>query len=322
MEAVLGFDTSCYTTSAALVDLGGQVLASHRMLLPVESGQRGLRQSEAVFIHVRQLPKVMDALQSYLIPPVKIVALAATSSPRQGEDSYMPVFTVGLGQAQVLSAALRVPCYRFSHQQGHIAAGQVEGQTMAGPFVALHLSGGTTEMLLCSNGVLTSLGGTLDLHAGQLIDRVGVALGLAFPAGPALEKLALRANNPPLSLLPANLEQADLCCHFSGGETRALRWIAAKTMLPEQIALEVFDWLARTVTRMLTAGCKAAGVSQALVVGGVASSTLLREMVTKRLSETDHSVTLTSGKPEYSADNAVGIAYLGAQQYAKDNTTP
>jgi len=201
MRVTLGFDTSCYTTSAAAVSEQGEVVAFSRMLLPVEEGQRGLRQSEAVFAHVRQMPLVTDGMREALRAH-EIVAVCASAKPRDEEDSYMPVFTVGLGHARVLANALDVPLYETSHQQGHIAAGLLGNAMPDAPFVALHLSGGTTELLKCENGSLKLMGGCADLHAGQMIDRVGVALGLGFPAGPALEKLAMAYTGEVESLLP------------------------------------------------------------------------------------------------------------------------
>ena len=96
----LGLDTSCYTTSAALCQ-SGMAPQQARQLLPVPAGERGLRQSEAVFAHVRQMPMVMDDLKEQLKGiDHEIVAVCASSSPRDEEDSYMPVFTVGLGHAE------------------------------------------------------------------------------------------------------------------------------------------------------------------------------------------------------------------------------
>lgn len=87
----------------------------------------------------------------------------------------MPVFRAGEGQARAAAALLRVPFYPVSHQEGHVRAAMVDAGIDGGkPFLALHLSGGTTEILLCENGRLTLLGGSLDLHAGQLVDRTGV----------------------------------------------------------------------------------------------------------------------------------------------------
>jgi len=350
MDVVLGIDTSCYTTSVAAANRHGQVIGSHRMLLPVSNGERGLRQSEAVFAHIKQLPLTMKALSADLEREhARICAVAASSAPREDAESYMPVFVTGMSQANGLAHALRVPCYSFSHQQGHIAAGQIDGKAMDDRFVALHLSGGTTDLLLSDNGKLKQLGGTLDLNAGQLVDRVGVAMGLPFPAGPALEALAAGCSGAmgcpeamgcptatgcasvagfpvkPKSVIPVSMEQGDLCCHFSGAEAKCKRMLAEEALHAESalsmesIALEVFDFLARTVTRLIMAGCAKENVRQALVVGGVASSSLLRDMLEARLRKAGGTVgspiEVVFGRPEYSGDNAAGIAVLGVRRY-------
>ena len=320
MRVTLGFDTSCYTTSAAAVNELGEVVAASRMLLPVKQGERGLRQSEAVFAHVRQMPLVTDQLKEQLAGQnVQIVAVCASSAPRDEEDSYMPVFTVGTGHAKVLSNVLNVPLYETSHQQGHIAAGLIGHCQPDEPFVALHLSGGTTELLACENDRLTLLGGCADLHAGQVVDRVGVAMGLPFPAGPHLEKLAMSYDGPVESLLPVSMEKDGLTCHLSGVETRAQQWIKEGKMSHEQIAAEIFDVLARTVARLLTGACQKAGAKKALVVGGIASSTLLREQLKRRLAKQRVKIDVMFGQPQYSADNAAGVAAIGMKKFLQEN---
>ena len=317
-RVALGFDTSCYTTSAAAVNDRGEVLASSRMLLPVPTGQRGLRQSEAVFAHVRQMPAVMDNLAPAL-KEARIVAVCASSAPRPEADSYMPVFGVGYGHARVLAAAMGAAFFETTHQQGHIAAGLVDGGPMPSRFVALHVSGGTTDVLLSDGERLSPLGGSADLHAGQLVDRVGVALGLGFPAGPQLEPLALQAN--ARALLPASLEADGLTCHLSGAETQAQRLIQAGSLSREQIAAEVYDLLARTLSRLLDAACRREGVDVALVVGGVASSQLLRRLMDQRLRRLRAPFRVRYGQPQYSADNAVGVASIGMRAYLASQPT-
>ena len=314
MRVTLGFDTSCYTTSAAAVNEQGEFVAFSRMLLPVAQGQRGLRQSEAVFAHVRQMPQVMDDMRDAL-RDAEIVAVCASARPRDEDDSYMPVFTVGLGHARVVADTLDVPLFETSHQRGHIAAGLIGNPMPEGPFVALHLSGGTTELLHCTDDALKLLGGSADLHAGQVVDRTGVALGLGFPAGPALEKLAMAYEGTVESLIPVSMEKGDLLCHLSGVETKAQQWIKAGKMEPEKIAAEVFDALARTVARLLSAACEKTHTHQALVVGGVASSTLLREQVRRRLAKQRRPIKVYFGEPRYSADNAAGVAAIGMKKY-------
>jgi len=209
--------------------------------------------------------------------------------------------------------------YETSHQQGHVAAGLIGHKQPEDTFVALHLSGGTTELLSCENGKLTLLGGCADLHAGQVVDRVGVAMGLPFPAGPHLEKLAMRYEGKVESLLPVSMEKDGLTCHLSGVETRAQQWIKEGKMCHDQIAAEVFDVLARTVARLLTGACQKAKAKKALVVGGVASSTLLREQLRRRLAKQRVQMEVLFGQPQYSADNAAGVAAIGMRKYLEQH---
>jgi len=319
MKITVGFDTSCYTTSAAAVNQQGEVVAFARKLLPVAAGQRGLRQSEAVFAHVRQMPQVVEELRTQLRTVAgQIVAVCSSAKPTDDDQSYMPVFTVGYGQARTLAALLDVPLYETTHQRGHIAAGWIGNRPAHEKHIAIHLSGGTTDVLSCTEEGIHLLGKSLDLHAGQLVDRIGVRLGLDFPAGPALEKLALTCTEPVAALLPCSMEQGDLCCHLSGAETKVLQLLEQNKLTPEQAALEVFDLLSRTVCRMLIAGCRKAGVRQALVVGGVASSTLLRELLAARLKKARSNIQVTFGDPRYSADNAAGVATIGMRNYIND----
>ncbi len=310
MKVVIGFDTSCYTTSVAAVTVEGEVLASCRKLLPVKMGDRGLRQSEGVFHHVRALPERLEELAPF-IRGHEIAAVCVSARPRDEADSYMPVFHAGDAQGRGLAAMLGVPCFATTHQRGHIAAARVDSGIAEGDLLAVHLSGGTTELLSLRDGELTLLGGTLDLHAGQVVDRTGVAMGLPFPAGPHLEELAKRGTSH--ALLTMTTRDGGLNCHFSGAETQIQRWIQSGEMSRENIAREVYDLLSRTVARMICSGAEKTGISQALIAGGVSSSRLFRELVTERIHKRDRELRVHFGKPEYSGDNAVGVALIGAQ---------
>ena len=310
MNAVLGIDTSCYTTSAALVSTEGELLASSRRLLTVQEGERGLQQSQGLFQHVKNLP---DMIGQVMQGAPQICAVCASVRPRPAEESYMPVFRAGESQARAAAALLRVPFYPVSHQEGHVRAAMVDAGIDAGrPFLALHLSGGTTEILLADQGRLTLLGGSLDLHAGQLVDRTGVRMGLGFPAGPALEKLAMQA--APQGLLGVSIKGTS--CNLAGAENKIERWLAQGEISREQIAAEVFDFLCRTIERMIENACEATGARQALLAGGVASSTLLRGMLNARAKKRRLNCRLHYAHPELSGDNAVGVALLGAERYA------
>ena len=312
MSAVLGIDTSCYTTSAALVSVEGELLGSARRLLTVGEGERGLQQSQGLFQHVKNLP---DMIGQVMQGAPQICAVCASVRPRPAEESYMPVFRAGESQARAAAALLRVPFYPVSHQEGHVRAAMVDAGIDAGrPFLALHLSGGTTEILLADQGRLTLLGGSLDLHAGQLVDRTGVRMGLGFPAGPALEKLAMQA--APQGLLGVSIKGTS--CNLAGAENKIERWLAQGELSREQIAAEVLDFLCRTIERMIENACEATGARQALLAGGVASSTLLRGMLNARAKKRRLNCRLHYAHPELSGDNAVGVALLGAERFAAE----
>lgn len=309
----LGLDTSNYTTSAALCS-SASMPRQRRQLLPVPAGERGLRQSEAVFAHVRQLPSVLLPLLEEC--DTRIDCVCASVSPRDGEDSYMPVFRVGAAQAQAIAAALHVPYFETTHQRGHIAAAKWgTGLSLCDRFLALHLSGGTTDLLSIENDHLLSLGTSIDLHAGQLVDRVGVALSLPFPSGLALEGLAVHGN--ARAVIPVSFEGDGINCHLSGAEAQLLRMIKAGERA-EDIAAEVYSILCRTVLRMLQNAAEQTGISHVLLAGGVASSSLLRSLLIERNEKRRTGLQLHFGRPEFSGDNAVGVALIGLDRIRKE----
>ena len=308
-RVALGIDTSCYTTSVACTDKRS-IVFENRTVLSVPFGNRGLRQSDGLFQHVRQLsPLLCELLET--VDPSRIACVSVSASPTAREDSYMPVFLAGLHQAETLAAALRVPLYRFDHQSGHIRAALYGNEALMTQdrFLAAHISGGTTDVLLVDPQKDTSyrivpIGTSNDLHAGQFVDRVGVALRLPFPAGKHLEALANRATEKSVKLASA---VKDGNCSFSGAESAAQRLL--HTVPDEELAYGVYDCLARTLAKLFDHAAAKVGKLPILVCGGVASSTLLRTLLKERCPQT-----LYFGKPEYASDNAVGIAFLGADR--------
>lgn len=311
-DVVIGVDTSNYRTSISAVTTDGTIVLNHRALLPVSHGERGLRQSEAVFSHIRHLQSVDIPLRE-ISAKYRISAVAASVSPADGEDSYMPVFQAGKTVAVMLAAGLNVPFYPTTHQRGHLAAA-ASGTAIQDlkNYLAMHLSGGTTDLLIVQEDVIRRIGYGLDLHAGQLVDRTGVALGLGFPSGPELELLAV--NGTEKGLLGCSMEKNDLNCHLSGAEAQIDRWIRSGSMTRENIAREVYSLLARTFARMAYAGFRETGIKDLLVTGGIASSPLFREMFAERLRRQRCPIIPVFGKPEFSGDNAVGVALIGIRK--------
>ena len=304
--AALVIDTSCYTTSVACFG-GSGVLYDGRIVLPVRQGERGLRQSEGVFLHTRQLPPLVEEAFA-AVSPSSIAAVACSRAPVDRADSYMPVFLTGLGVARALAASLGVPLHLLDHQSGHIRAALIENEKLAeAPFYAVHLSGGTTDLLSVERKApgafaIEPLGCSEDLHGGQLVDRVGVCLGCGFPAGKEMEALARQATKRDLRI-PASVR--DLSCSLSGAETAARRALSQGQTAAE-VAYGVYDLLARTLTRLLTNAVRQHGERPVLLCGGVASSLLLRELLHERCE-----LPLFFGESRFSSDNAVGVAALG-----------
>lgn len=314
MEVILGLDTSCYTTSLALVDTSGNLLWEKRIILDVPLGKRGLAQSEGVFQHGRNLPLLFSALKE-ILEGKKIIAIAASTKPRPYQESYMPVFTVGEGYGKALAVVLNVPFFAVSHQEGHLQAGLWSAQAnLTTPFLAVHLSGGTTELLLVEKGKdsiyqLEILGGSLDLHAGQLIDRIGVALGLSFPAGKEFDLLSQKSQITD-SPIPSSVSGYNI--NFSGAETKGLKLISQGTK-KEDVALAVLKCVANSLEKIIRQAVEQYKISNVLLVGGVAANSYLRHRVSYRLEHPAVGAKLFFAKPEYSGDNAVGPALLALQ---------
>ncbi len=308
MNAVLGIDTSCYRTSLALAG-GGAILADVNALLEVGGGGRGLRQSEALFQHVTRLGPMIEALMNE-VPDAQIRAVAVSTRPRPMEGSYMPVFLAGEMAARAVAASLRAALIETSHQQGHLRAALIGREEPRGDFLALHLSGGTTEVLKVGAGLeIELLGGTTDLNAGQLVDRVGVKMGLSFPAGPELERLA--GGYEAQHLFPT--ANRGLSLSLSGAEAQALRMLDAGAE-HGQVAVEVFSLIARSIAKLIDRASREMGLHEVLLGGGVASSQLLRSLLPARLERLGANVRLIWGEKRFSGDNAAGVALIGEER--------
>ncbi len=302
----IGIDTSCYTTSAACAE-NGSIVSDRRTMLRVASGERGLRQSDGVFQHVRNLAEIMPALMADA-ERTRIKAVAVSTRPRPEQDSYMPVFLAGKTAAITLANALDVRLIELSHQQGHVRAALYGNEQLMGRrFLGMHISGGTTEIFTVGTNLEIGLiGGCADLHAGQLVDRVGVSLGMDFPSGKHMEALASEKSGEPAVRLPIWVRGTQ--CSFSGTESAAQRLIEHGTDGAD-IAYAVYDAMARTFHKLIVNAADESGLDCVLIAGGVASSGLLRKMLRERMAKRGH-VDVRFGEPRLSSDNAVGIALL------------
>lgn len=302
MPAFLGIDTSNYTTSVAVFD-GVQGVNEGR-LLDVRPGELGLRQSDALFQHVKYLPTLFTRLRDQNLLR-EIAAIGASTRPRAVEGSYMPCFLAGEGQGRALADTLDVPFAAVSHQQGHLAAAAWSAGRMEllnAPFLAWHLSGGTTELLLVEpdggNIKALCIGGTSDISAGQLIDRTGVLLGLDFPAGKALDALSQASQSEERF----DVKVKERIFSLSGVENQ-IKALAETGRAKADIAHFALSTIVSAVHRATVQAQNAYPGLPLLCSGGVASNRMLRS----RLKELCQAV---FAEPSYSTDNALGVAIL------------
>ncbi len=305
----LGIDTSNYTTSCAICDENGVIIDNYKVLLPVKLGENGLRQSDAVFAHVKNF----QIISSYIREKhanYDIIAVGYSKYPRDVENSYMPCFLVGRAIAEMISSLYGLELFEFSHQKGHVQAAIYSSKTeINNRFLAFHVSGGTTEILLVEPNSedynISLIGGSVDLHAGQAIDRIGVNMGLKFPCGREMEALALRycGDVPPIKV-----SVKDINCNLSGLENLALN-LYLQSKNKELVSLYVFEFIAKTLIKLSENLRKSYPNEKIIFAGGVMSNSIIQ----KKLKDAFKDVYFAA--PEFSADNAAGIALLTRKKY-------
>ncbi len=311
----LGIDTSNYTTSAAICGEDGEIIANLKSPLPVREGECGLRQSDAVFAHIKNLPELMQRV-GRAVGGERIAAIGVSATPRDASGSYMPCFLSGVAAAEAMAAACGAPLYRTSHQNGHIRAALYSSggakKLLGGRFLAFHVSGGTTEALLCEprevGFEVREVGGTRDLNAGQAIDRIGVMLGMKFPCGPALERAA-EESVTPVRGVRVSVEGG--YCNLSGLQNLA-EGMKRRGESDADIARFTLAFISKTLMKMSISLREQYGELSILYAGGVMSNGIIRSELTS-LGETYFAA------PEYSADNAAGVALLCRDRYIYEN---
>ena len=304
---ILGIDTSNYTTSVALVYDGGYI--NERRILDVAVGERGLRQSNALFLHTKNLPELFENINI----DGNIDAVAVSDKPRDEDGSYMPCFLAGISAASAAAKAAGVPLYAFSHQAGHIMAGAMTSDKpdiINSPFMCFHVSGGTTELVFAvpdeSRGFnVKVIGGTRDISAGQLIDRTGVLLGMKFPCGNELEKLA-QSGKPTKTKISKN----GAFCNYSGAENKVMSMLDG-SVPHEDIARFALDFCADSIISSVKEARAYHPDVPVLFVGGVMRNEIIRAKI---LCETENA---HFGSVELSSDNAVGVAWLGMSKHER-----
>lgn len=305
-KVYIGIDTSNYTTSVAVCDENGDIIANIKKLLDVKEGERGLRQSDALFSHVKNFPIIAPDFADS-ISDCEIKAIGVSVVPRDVEGSYMPCFLAGKSIAEMVAATNGAPVYNFSHQAGHIMAalyscGNMD-KLLQGDFIAFHVSGGTTEAIYVkpeANGFnVRIIADTADISAGQAIDRAGVMMGLKFPCGKEIEQLAMNFDG--------KLPKTKICvkngkCNLSGLEN-IVQKLYKETNDKEYISAYVLNFVGETLYKLTQDIREEYSDIPILYAGGVMSNKYLQH----KLSKFENTY---FASPEFSADNAAGIALL------------
>jgi len=310
---ILGIDTSCYTTSIAIVDENKHLIFDKRKILDVKKGNKGLRQSEAIFQHMKNFPFLYEKILGN-IDAKKITKICCSSKPRDLEKSYMPVFLSGVSFAKTIAATLDVPFEEYSHQEGHIEAARWSCNSLfKDEFIALHISGGTTEILKVrrykNRYECEIIGGTKDISAGQLIDRIGVMMGLGFPAGKELDVLSKKGIDGNIKL-PVSTKGTYI--NFSGVETYTKKIIEEGSKDNSDIAKALFRCIYESLYNVLCEASILCKINEILIAGGVASNRFLRDNLYREFNK--KGINIDFGKADYCTDNAVGIALLGTYE--------
>ena len=326
-DKIIGIDTSAYTTSVALTDIRGEIIRDIKKSLSVPAGMKGLRQSEARSMHENNLKEIFLHLeQDHDL--MSVAAISVSVRPRPVSGSYMPVFLAGREKALMLAEELSVPCFGFSHQEGHIAAVKEKSIFRAeDTFLYWHISGGTCELIKVQNSEQQIIGGSKDISFGQLIDRAGVFLGMAFPSGKMMDETAekafkrskeeSKAMSGDMTNYLTPIKADGLMFNLSGIETNVLRSIKKNNGKEELIILELFFKIAQRIEKTTCDACIKTDIKNVIFVGGVASSRFLRRYLRRSRDIRNENIETLFG--DLSEDNAVGIAYLGGRKLWRQN---
>lgn len=334
-KTILGIDSSNYTTSIALVDEDARIIADCRKLLNVKQGEKGLRQSDAVFQHMVNFPEIfinfleeLGAGDYELKEYANLCGICVSVRPRPQEESYMPCFRAGLSFAKVMARSLKLPLLEVSHQEGHIEAAIWGLEDIPDKFLAWHLSGGTCELLQVRKNFATDenayeiniIGGSKDISIGQLIDRVGVKLGMSFPAGPQMDELASNSRN--FDALFTKIKSEDLYFNLSGIETQVFRYIEKAIndgeeliTVRQKVASELFYRICELLETVSLQAIKKLEINYMVFSGGVAGSSYIRKKFAciREESAKTGKYSMVFSDRGLSSDNAVGVALLGKE---------
>lgn len=319
---VLGIETSCDETGIGIVQ--GHTLLANEIATSVDEHARfgGVVPEIASRSHLEAIePALQRACRSAGITLDDVDAIAVTAGP-----GLVGALIVGVATAKALAVALSVPVYGVNHLASHVVVDELQHGPLADPTVGLLVSGGHSSLLLVSDDVesIRPLGQTLDDAAGEAFDKVARLLGLPFPGGPWIDRVA-REGDPSAIDFPRGLnnpgdrERYPYDFSFSGLKTAVARWVKARQGAGEEIpvadvAASVQEAIADVLTARTVAACRDHGVGEVVIGGGVAANSRLRAMAEARCEAAG--LSLRVPRPDLCTDNGAMVAALGSRLVA------
>ncbi|MFZ1385038.1 MAG: tRNA (adenosine(37)-N6)-threonylcarbamoyltransferase complex transferase subunit TsaD [Propionicimonas sp.] len=316
---VLGIESSCDETGVGIVR--GHELLANEVASSVEQHVRfgGVVPEVASRAHLQAIvPTLRRACATADIDLSEVDAIAVTAGP-----GLMGALVVGLSAAKALAVALNRPLYGVNHLVGHVAVDVLDHGPLPQPCAALLVSGGHTSLLAVNSitSDITELGATIDDAAGEAYDKVARLLGLSYPGGPVIDRVAA-AGDPRAIAFPRGLTATkDLAKHrfdysFSGLKTAVSRWVEIRRRDGLEVPMaDVAASFQEAVCDVLTAkavdACEHLGVDTLLIGGGVAANSRLRALLEERTAE--RGITLRRPRPALCTDNGAMIAVLGSE---------
>jgi N6-L-threonylcarbamoyladenine synthase len=312
----LGIESSCDETGIALYEMGRGLLAhTLHTQVAMHSEYGGVVPELASRDHVRRIiPLVRQVMRETGVTLAQINAIAYTQGPGLGG-----ALLVGASVANALAYALDIPCIGIHHLEGHLLSPLLSDPAPEFPFVALLVSGGHTQLMRVDGiGQYTLLGETLDDAAGEAFDKSAKLLGLGYPGGPELAKLAAQGR-PGLYKLPRPmLHSGDLEFSFSGLKTAVLTLVKQSNndgQTRADIAYAVQEAIIDVLAHKSRAALAQTGLNQLVIAGGVGANQMLRNRLTGDIEKRGGKVFYPD--LEFCTDNGAMIAFAGALRFAQ-----
>ncbi|MFI6453824.1 tRNA (adenosine(37)-N6)-threonylcarbamoyltransferase complex transferase subunit TsaD [Streptosporangium amethystogenes] len=314
---VLGIETSCDETGVGIVR--GHTMLANAIASSVEQHARfgGVVPEVASRAHLEAMtPTVERALERAGLRLADIDAIAVTAGP-----GLSGALLVGVAAAKAYSLGLGVPLYGVNHLAAHVAVDQLEHGALPKPCIAMLVSGGHSSLLLVPDVArdVISLGSTVDDAAGEAFDKVARVLGLPFPGGPHIDRVARDGSGAAIAFPRGKYDDGTLDFSFSGLKTAVARWVEAREKTGESIhvpdvAASFQEAVVDVLTRKALRACAEYGVGDLLIGGGVAANSRLRAMAQERCEAAG--VRLRVPSPGLCTDNGAMVAALGSDLVA------